>query len=312
MEAKYKTSISEFFLLGLKDNLELQPLIFSLFLSMYLVTFLGNLLIILAVSFDSPLHTPMYFFLYSLSLNGICLSTTTVPKMLVNIQTQDHSITPTGCLAQICLVLVFSGLETCLLAAMAYDRYVAICHPLRCAVILNIRMCVSLNLFSLFISITDGLLHSLMMLRLSFCTELRIPHFFCEFAQVIRLACSDTLVDNIIIYIAVCILGGVPAFGIILSYIHIVSSVLRMPSPERKFKAFFICGSHLSVVTLLYGTGFGVYISSAVTDSMQKVVMASVMYSVVPQMVNPFIYILRNRDMRVTLWKLIARIAFLL
>ncbi|KFO30500.1 olfactory receptor 7G2 [Fukomys damarensis] len=312
MEAKNKTAISEFFLLGLMDNLELQPLIFSLFLSMYLVTIQGNLLMILAVSFDSHLHTPMYFFLYSLSLNDICLNTTTAPKMLVSIQTQDHSITQRGCLAQIYLVLVFSGLETCLLAAMVYDRYVAICHPLRYAVILNICMCVSLTLFFLFISITDGVLHSLMMLSLSFCTELRIPHFFCEFAQVIRLTCSDTLVGNIVIYIEVCILGGVPAFGIILSYIHIVSSILRMPSPEGKFKAFSTCGSHLSVVTLLYGTGFGVYISSAVTDSMQKVAMASVMYSAVSQMVNPFIYSLRKSDMRAALWKLIARIASLL
>ncbi|XP_010608814.3 olfactory receptor 7G2 [Fukomys damarensis] len=270
---------------------------------MYLVTILGNLLIILAVNFDSHLHTPMYFFFYSLSLNDICLSASMVPKMMMSIQTQDHSITQTGCLAQICLVLVFSGLETCLLEAMAYDRYVAICHPFRYAVILNICMCVSLTLFSLFISIMDGLLHRLMMLRLSFFTELRIPHFFCEFAQVIRLTCSDTLVDNIVIYIAVCIFGGVPAFGIILLYVHIVSSLLRMPSPKGKYKAFSTYGSHLSVVTLLYGTDFEVYISFSVTDSMQKVAMASVMYYVVPQMVNPFIYCLRNKDMKVTLWK---------
>ncbi|XP_033613501.1 olfactory receptor 7G2-like [Fukomys damarensis] len=190
----------------------------------------GNLLVILAVSSDSHLHTPMYFFLYSLSLNNICLSTRTVPKMLVSIQTQDHSINQRGYLAQICLVLVFSGLETCLLPAMAYDRYVAICHPLRYAVILNICMCVSLTLF-LFISITDGLPYILMMLRLSICIELRIPHFSVNLPKLSGSLVLTLLVDNNVIYIAVCILGDVPAFGIILSYIHIVSSILRMPSP---------------------------------------------------------------------------------
>ncbi|KFO19584.1 Olfactory receptor 7G1 [Fukomys damarensis] len=172
MEAINQTAVSEFLLLGLTDDLELQSFIFSLFLSIYLVTVLGNLLIILVVISDSHLHTPMYFFLSHLSLNDICLSTTTVPKMLVNIQTQDQSITYTGCLAQICLVLLFGAFESCLLAAMAYDRYVAICHPLRYTVIMSTRVCALLTLSSFFFSIMDRLLHSLMILRLSFCTEI--------------------------------------------------------------------------------------------------------------------------------------------
>ncbi|EHA97451.1 Olfactory receptor 7G1 [Heterocephalus glaber] len=231
--------------------------------------------------------------------------------MLVNIQTEDQNITYTGCLTQICLVLVFGAFESCLLAAMAYDRYVAICHPLRYAVIMSTRMCVLLTL-SFFISIVDGVLHSLMILSLSFCAKLQIPHFFCEFAQIIRLTCSDTLVDNIVIYVAACIFGGVAVFGIMLSYIHIVSSILRMPSSEGKYRAFSTCGSHLLVVTLFYGTGSGVYISSLITDSSKKAAVASVMYSVVPQMMNPFIYSLRNGDMKKALWKLINRIASLL
>ncbi|KFO19592.1 olfactory receptor 7G2-like [Fukomys damarensis] len=312
MEARNQTPLSEFLLLGLTNDPELQPFIFSLFLSIYLVTVLGNLLIILAISSDSHLHIPMYFFLYYLSLNDICLSTTTVPKMLVNIQTQDQSITYTGCLAQICLVLGFCGFESCLLAAMAYDRYVAICHPLRYTVIMSTHVCVLLTLSSFFFSIMDGLLHSLMILRLSFYTEMQIPHFFCELAQIIRLTRSDTLVDNIVIYVAAFIIGGVAVFGIMVSYVHIVSSILRMPSSEGKYKAFSTCGSHLSVVTLFYGTGLGVYISYLITDSSRKAAVASVMYIVIPQMMNPFIYSLRNGDMKKALWKLINRIASLL
>ncbi|MBZ3882824.1 Olfactory receptor 7G3 [Sciurus carolinensis] len=169
---------SEFLFLGLTHDLALQPLIFSLFLFMYLVTILGNLLIVLVVSSDSHLHTPMYFFLSNLSLADICISTTTIPQMLVNIQRKRKAISYTGCLSQVCFVLIFAGLENFLLAAMAYDRYAAICHPLRYTAIMNPCLCVLLVLFSFSISTVDALLHSLMVLRLSFCTDLEIPHFF--------------------------------------------------------------------------------------------------------------------------------------
>ena len=291
---------------------ELWSFLFSLFLSMYLVTVLGNLLIILTVSSDSHLHTPMYFFLSNLSVNDICLSTTTIPKMLVNIQTQNQSITYTGCLTQICFVLVFASLESSLLAVMAYDRYVAICHPLRYTVIMNPQLCGLVILLPLFIIITDALIHTLMLLQLSFCTDLEIPLFFCEVVQVIKLACSDTLINNILIYLATSIFGGIPVCGIIFSYIQIVSSVLRMPSAGGKYKAFSTCGSHLSVVSLFYGTGFGVYISSALTNSSRNTAVLSMMYTVVPQMMNPFIYSLRNKDMKGALKKLIVRTASLL
>ncbi|MBZ3883456.1 Olfactory receptor 7G1 [Sciurus carolinensis] len=312
MEPTNQTAVSEFLLLGLTKDPALQSLIFNLFLSMYLVTILGNLLIILAVSSDPHLHTPMYFFLCSLSFNDICLSTSTVPKMLVNIQTQVQSITYIGCLSQIFFVLIFAYLENFLLAVMAYDRYVAICHPLRYTVIMMPHLCVLLVLISLFISSVDALLHTLMLLRLSFCADLEIPHFFCELAQIIKLACSDTSVDNVLIYVATCIFGGIPLSGIIFSYIHIVSSVLKMPSSRGKHKAFSTCGSHLSVVSLFYGTGAGVYISSAVTDSPRKTSVASVIYSVVPHMLNPFIYSLRNRDLKEALRNLIGKTTSLL
>uniref|UniRef100_I3N157 Olfactory receptor n=2 Tax=Ictidomys tridecemlineatus TaxID=43179 RepID=I3N157_ICTTR len=312
MEPRNHTAVPEFLLLGLTEDPALQPLIFSLFLSMYLVTILGNLLIILAVISDPHLHTPMYFFLCNLSFNDICFSTSTIPKMLVNILTEVQSTTYTDCLSQVCFVLIFGGLENCLLTVMAYDRYVAICHPLRYTVIMNPCLCVQLILISLLISTVDALLHTLMVLRLSFCTALEIPHFFCELAQVIKLACSDTLINNLLVYLVSGVFGGVFLCGIIFSYVHIVSSVLRMPSSGGKHKAFSTCGSHLCVVSLFYGTGFGVYISSAVTDSPRKTAVASVMYSVVPQMLNPFIYSLRNRDMKEALRKLIDRTSSLL
>ncbi|XP_075415371.1 olfactory receptor 7G2-like [Tenrec ecaudatus] len=297
------TVITEFILLGLTDDPELQPIIFNVFLMVYLVTVLGNLLIVFIVISDSHLHTPMYFFLSHLSFTDICVSTTTIPKMLMNILTENQTITFTGCLSQIFFVLVFYAFENFLLAAMAYDRYVAICSPLRYTVIMNPCFCGLLMLLSLLTSLLVALLHSLMILHLSFCTDLEIPQFFCELAQLLKIACSSTLINNILIYIVASILVGVPLSGIIFSYTQIVSSVLRIQSSSGKYKAFSTCGSHLSVVSLFYGTSVGVYVSSLFTESSRKTAVASVMYTVVPQMMNPFIYSLRNKDIKVSLRK---------
>ncbi|KAM5232329.1 olfactory receptor 7G2-like [Hipposideros larvatus] len=308
MEPTNQTDVSESLLLRLTDDPELQPLLFCLFLSMYLVTMLGNLLIILAISSDSHLHMPMYFFLSNLSLDDICLSTTTIPKMLVNIQTQNQSITFMGCLTQIGFALVWGGFENFLLTSMAYDHYMVICHPLIYTVIMSSCLCVLLILLSLLLSIVVALMHSLMVLQLSFCGVLEIPHFFCELAQVIKLTCSDIFINNFLIYFVATLFGGIPLCGIIFSYIQIVSSILRMPSAGGKLKAFSMYGSHLSVVSLFYGTTWGVYITSTITDSSRKTAVASAMYIVIPQMMNPFIYSLRNRDMKHALRKLIGRI----
>ncbi|XP_076782091.1 olfactory receptor 7G2-like [Arvicanthis niloticus] len=312
MELKNQTAVSEFHLLGLTDNHKLLPLVFSMFLFMYLIIVLGNLIIVMAITAGSQLHTPMYLFLSVLSINDICYSTVTIPKMLVNIHAHDDSIGYIECLSQICFVSIFGDMENFLLAVMAYDRYVAICKPLRYRVIMNPICCVLMVLFSFLFSITDALTHSLMVLRLSFCTDLEIPHFFCELAQIIKLACSDTFLNNFLIFAAVFVFGGGPVCGIVFSYIYIVSSVLRMPSSEGKHRAFSTCASHLSVVSLFYGTGFGVYISSAVTDSLRNTAMASMMYSVVPPLLNPFIYSLRNREMKESLKKLVGRLIYLM
>ncbi|XP_039739072.1 olfactory receptor 7A17-like [Pteropus medius] len=298
MEPWNDTRLSEFLLLGFSEEPELQPLIFGLFLSMYLITVFGNLLIILAVSSDSHLHTPMYFFLCNLSLVDICFTSTTVPKMLVNIQTQSRVITYKGCMTQIYFFLLFGVLDDFLLTVMAYDRYMAICHPLHYTVIMNPWLCGLLVLVSWITSALYSLLQSLMALQMSFCTDLEIPHFFCELKQVVQLACSEKSLNSIMVYSGVGLLGVGPLTGILYSYSKIISSIHGIPSTQGKYKAFSTCASHLSIVSLFYCTGLGVYFISAATHSSQASAVASVMYTVVTPMLNPFIYSMRNKDIK--------------
>ncbi|XP_009251170.4 olfactory receptor 7A17 [Pongo abelii] len=298
MEPENDTGISEFVLLGLSEEPELQPFLFGLFLSVYLVTVLGNLLIILATISDSHLHTPMYFFLSNLSFSDICFISTTVPKMLINIQTQSRVITYAGCITQMCFFVLFGGLDSLLLAAMAYDRFVAICHPLHYTVIMNPRLCGLLVLASWMIAALNSLSQSLMVLWLSFCTDLEIPHFFCELNEVIHLACSDTFLNDMGMYFAAGLLAGGPLAGILYSYSKIVSSIRAISSAQGKYKAFSTCASHLSVVSLFCCTGLGVYLTSAATHNSHTSATASVMYTVATPMLNPFIYSLRNKDIK--------------
>ncbi|XP_036895001.1 olfactory receptor 7A17-like, partial [Sturnira hondurensis] len=304
MAAGNFTRVSEFLLLGLSEEPELQPVLFGLFLSMYLITVLGNLLIILIASSDFHLHTPMYFFLSNLSLVDICFTSTTIPKMLVNIQTQSKAITYAGCITQMYFFILFGVLDNFLLTVMAYDRFAAICHPLQYTVIMNPRLCGLLVLVSFIISALDSLLQCLMVLRLSFCTDLEIPHFFCELNQVTQLACSDVFLNDMMIYFSAVLLAGGPLAWILYSYSKSVSSIGAMLSAQGKYKAFSTCASHLSVVSLFYGTILGVYLSSSGTHSSQSSATASVMYTVVTPMLNPFIYSLRNKDIKGALKRL--------
>ncbi|XP_012384825.1 olfactory receptor 7A10-like [Dasypus novemcinctus] len=297
MEPGNDTRISEFLLWAFSEESELKSLLFGLFLSMYLTTFFGNLLIILATITDSHLHTPMYFFLSNLSFIDICLSSTTVPKMLVNIQTQIRVITYEGCITQMYFFLLFGGLDDFLLAVMAYDRFVAICHPLHYTVIMNSQLCVILVLGSWILSALHSLLHSLMVLQLSFCTHFEIPHFFCDLDQMVRLSCSNTFINNVVMYIATGLLVFGPFTGIIYSYSKIFSSVRVISSVQGKYKAFSTCVSHLSVVSLFYCTLIGVYLSSTALPNPHSSAAASVMYTVITPMLNPFIYSLRNKEM---------------
>ncbi|XP_006874390.1 PREDICTED: olfactory receptor 7A5-like [Chrysochloris asiatica] len=306
MTPRNQTRVSEFILLGLSEEANMQPLLFGLFLSMYLVTFTGNLLIILTIIKASHLHTPMYFFILSLSFTDICFTSTTVPKMLVNIQMQNKVITYEDCITQMYFFILFGRLDDFLLTVMSYDRFVAICLPLHYMVTMNPKFCGLLILTSLLFSALESLLHSLMVLRLSFCTELKISHFFCELNQVIQLACSDTFLNDLLMYFVSGFLGIIPLMGILFSYTKIVSSILRISSAEGKSKAFSTCGSHLSVISLFYGTVLGVYLSSAASPNSKATAIASVMYTVVTPMLNPFIYSLRNKDIKQGLRKLFS------
>ncbi|XP_002929906.2 olfactory receptor-like protein OLF4 [Ailuropoda melanoleuca] len=298
MDPGNDTGNSEFQLLGFSEKPELQPLIFGLFLSMYLITVFGNLLLILAVSSDSHLHTPMYFFLANLSFADICFTSTTVPKMLWNIQTQSKVITYESCLSQMYFFILFSGLDVFLLTVMAYDRFVAICHPLHYTVIMNPWLCGLMVLVSWILSALHSLLQTSMVLQLSFCTVLEISHFFCELNQMIQLSCSDTFLNNMVMYFGALLLGGGPFIGILYSYSKIVSCIRGISTAQGKYKAFSTCASHLSVVSLFYCTSLGVYLSSAATQSSHASAVASVIYTVVTPMLNPFIYSLRNRDIK--------------
>uniref|UniRef100_A0A8D2JR49 G-protein coupled receptors family 1 profile domain-containing protein n=1 Tax=Sciurus vulgaris TaxID=55149 RepID=A0A8D2JR49_SCIVU len=302
------TPVSEFHLMRLTEDPDLQPVLFGLFLSMYLVTVLGNLLIILAVSSDSHLHTPMYFFLSILSSVDICFISTTAPKMIVDIQTQSGVISYVGCLTQMSLFAIFVCMDDIILTVMAYDRFVAICHPLHYQVIMNPRLCGFLTLVSFLLSLLDSQLHNLMILQItSFKDAMDISSFFCDPSQLLNLSCFDTYSNKIVRYFLGAFYGLLPISGILFSYYKIISSILRIPSSGGKYKAFSTCGSHLLVVCLFLGTGFGVYLGTTVSHSLRKGTVVSVMYTVVTPMLNPFNYSLRNRDIKGALKRLHSR-----
>ncbi|XP_008834064.1 olfactory receptor 7D4-like [Nannospalax galili] len=307
MERKNHTKIAQFLLLGLSEDPEQQPIIFGLFLSMYLITVLGNLLIILAVITDSHIHTPMYFFLCNLSFVDVCFVSTTVPKMLANIQAQDKSISYKGCLTQVYFFMIFAAMDNFLLTVMAFDRFVAICHPLNYTVSMNPQFCGLLVLISWMISFCVSMTHILLMMKLTFSTSTEIPHFFCELAQVVKVASSDTLINIIFMYVMTAVVVVFPVIGILYSYSQILSTLLRMSSIASKYKAFSTCGSHLCVVSLFYGTGLGVYLSYAVASFSQSIAVSSIMYTVVTPMLNPFIYSLRNKDVKGALQRLFKK-----
>ncbi|XP_021587106.2 olfactory receptor 7C2 [Ictidomys tridecemlineatus] len=311
MERGNQTGAGNFILLGFTDDPDLQSLLLGLLLSGYVVTVTGNLLIILAVISDSHLHTPMYFLLSNLSLADIGFTSTTIPKALRNIHTQSKGITFAGCISQVYFFVLFGCQDNLLLAVMAYDRFVAICHPLHYMAIMSPRLCLLMALGSWMVSVLGSLPDSLTILRLSFCTKIEIPHFFCDLPEILKLTCSDILINNIVVYSAAIILGVFPLTGILLSYSQIFSSILRISSDRGKYKAFSTCGSHLLVVSLFYGSSLGVYFSSVATLSSRMSMMASVAYTMVTPMLNPFIYSLRNRDIKVALGRVLTKMVLL-
>ncbi|XP_032979377.1 olfactory receptor 1J4-like [Rhinolophus ferrumequinum] len=307
MRPENQSSVSHFLLRGLPIRPEQQGAFFALFLAMYLTTVLGNLLLILLIRLDARLHTPMYFFLSHLACSDISLSSVTVPKMLVNMQTQDQSIPYAGCVTQMFFFIVFTVLDNFLLTSMAYDRYVAICHPLHYMTIMREGLCILLVTGSWLLSCASALSHTLLLTQLSFCDDNTIPHFFCDLGVLLKLSCSDTSLNDLVIFTLGLAGITLPLICILISYGRIGVTILKVPSTKGICKALSTCGSHLTVVSVYYGTIIWLYIFPSSNTSSDNNIIASVMYTVVTPMLNPFIYSLRNRDMKGALEKLINR-----
>ena len=307
MKREENSSMSEFLLRGLPIRPEQQGVFFALFLAMYLTTVLGNLLIVLLIRLDPRLHTPMYFFLSHLALTDVSFSSVTIPKMLINMQTQDQSIPYAGCITQMFFFLFFTGLDDFLLTLMAYDRYVAICHPLHYSTVMGQGLCTLLVTVSWILSCASALCHTLLLTRLSFCADHSIPHFFCDLDALLKLSCSDTSLNELAIFTVGVVVIILPLTCVLTSYGCIGATILKVPSTKGICKALSTCGSHLSVVSLYYGTIIGLYFFPSSSTSRDKSTIASVMYTVVTPLLNPFIYSLRNRDMKGALERLLHR-----
>uniref|UniRef100_F6X167 Olfactory receptor n=2 Tax=Callithrix jacchus TaxID=9483 RepID=F6X167_CALJA len=302
MDGGNQTRVAEFLLLGLSGQAEQEEVLFGLFLWMYLVTIIGNMLIILAISCDGHLHTPMYFFLANLSCVDICFSSVTIPKMLVNHVLGSKSISYMGCMTQIYFFITFINMDGFLLSVMAYDRYVAICCPLHYTTSMRPRLCILLVATSWVITNLHALLHTLLMAQLAFCSNNAVHHFFCDPYPILKMSCSDTFVNDLMVFTVGGMIFLAPFTCILVSYAYIFSNIWKLPSAHGVRKALSTCGSHLTVVSLFYGAILGVYMHPSSSYSVQDT-LATVIFTVVTPLVNPFVYSLRNRDMKGALRK---------
>ncbi|NXF75777.1 O10C1 protein, partial [Sclerurus mexicanus] len=299
-----QTSVIMFVFVGFSHQKDMKVIFFFLFLSVYIITVLGNLIILLVISMDPVLHTPMYFFLRNLSFLEICYTSVTLPRMLVNLLSGDMSISFAGCAAQMYFFVFFGATECYLLVAMAYDRYRAICSPLHYMDIMNKKVCMQLAASSWICGSLVALGHTISVFSLPFCGSNTINHFFCEIQPVLMLVCGDTYWNEIHI-----ILGGVfvilmPFVLILVSYGLIISSILKIKSAKGRYKAFSTCFSHITVVTLFYGTGVYTYIRPKSSYSLDVDKVLALFYSVVTPILNPIIYSLRNREVKGALFKM--------
>ncbi|XP_072472548.1 olfactory receptor 14A16-like [Notamacropus eugenii] len=301
------TLVTEFILMGFSEVRELQILHAVLFLLMYLGPLLGNLLIIALTIFDKQLHTPMYFFLKHLSFLDLCYISVTVPKFISNTLTNRNSISFLRCIIQVFLVIFLACTELTLLTAMSYDRYVAICHPLHYAAIMKRRTCVKLAASSWLSGSLSGLLHTATSFSLPFCESTRIHQFFCEIPQILRLSCSDNYSAEVGALVVTSSLSFGCFLSIAFSYIHIFSTVLKIPSVVGQSKAFSTCIPHLIVVTMFLHSAAVAYVKPASVCPSFGDLLVSVFYTVLPPTLNPIIYSLRNKDMKVALRKLVRR-----
>ncbi|XP_045871749.1 olfactory receptor 5M11-like [Meles meles] len=301
------TLVTEFVLLGLTDRPELQPILFVLFLGVYLATLLGNLGLILMIRLDSRLHTPMYFFLTNLAFVDLCYSSNATPQMLSNFLSEKKTITFAGCFTQCYIFIALLLTEFYMLAAMAYDRYVAICNPLRYSTKMSRHVCICLATFPYVYGFSDGLLQAILTFRLSFCRSNVINHFYCADPPLIKLSCSDTYVKEHAMLISAGFNLSNSLSIILVSYTFIIAAILRIKSAEGRHKAFSTCGSHMMAVTLFYGTLFCMYVRPPTDKTVEESKIIAVFYTFVSPLLNPLIYSLRNKDVKRALKNVLRR-----
>uniref|UniRef100_A0A8C4YIH7 Olfactory receptor n=1 Tax=Gopherus evgoodei TaxID=1825980 RepID=A0A8C4YIH7_9SAUR len=303
MEDENRTSVSEFILVGLSGRLRMQRLLFAAILATYLATLAGNLLIVGLVWADSCLHTPMYFFLSHLSFLEIyiCYISVTLPYMLNKLLEEEKTISFQACFTQLYFLITFVGVECILLAIMAYDRYLAICHPLRYAALMSRKTCLQLVVASWTCSLLNSALHTGLTSVLPFCASHHIAHLFCDVPQLLKLSCSDTSLNKVVLLAVTVLLGTIPFLCIVVSYVAIARAVLQIRFAQAQQKAFSTCVSHLAVVTLFYTTCMFNYNRPTSGHPLYVDTLASLLYNVVTPMLNPLIYSLRNKEVKAAL-----------
>nr|XP_006117333.2 olfactory receptor 1019-like [Pelodiscus sinensis] len=298
MERGNHSVVTEFILSGLTDRPELQVPLFVLFLLIYAVTMMGNGGMILLITIETRLHTPMYFFLRSLSFCDLCYSSVIVPTLLLNFLAERKSISYTACAVQIYLFVSCADTECLLLAVMAYDRYVAICNPLLYTVTMPRQRCNQLVAACYAVGLVDSMLLTCLTFRLSFCRSNVLNYFCCDIPPLLMLSCSDTQINEIVLFASMCYIMMGSFVIILLSYACIISSILRIRSAEGRRKAFSTCTCHLITVVILYGTLLFMYFRPTSSYSLATDKVASVFYTAVIPMLNPLIYSLRNKEVK--------------
>ncbi|XP_008824696.2 olfactory receptor 8S1-like [Nannospalax galili] len=305
MAMENHSAVREFVLGGLSVDPYVQVVLSVLFLLIYLLTLLGNVLLLVVITADSHLHTPMYFFLRQLSFLDLCHSSVTAPKMLENLLSEEKTIFVESCLAQAFFVFATGGAEACLLAVMAYDRYVAISSPLLYSQVMSKQLCVGLVWGSWGLAFVDALINILLAVSLVFCEDQTIPHFSCELSSLFPLSCSNTSVNfTVLLCSSVFHFFGTLVL-IVCSYARIISAVLRVSSSTGRNKAFSTCLSHLTTVILFYGSGFISYLLPASGSPLEMVF--SLQYSVITPMLNPLIYSLKNKEVKAAVRRMVRK-----
>ena len=298
------TSLSDFILLGLFSYSPYNFFLFSLVLLASATALVGNILFLLLTQADRRLHTPMYFFLSQLSIMDLTMMGTVVPKMAANFLSGSKFISRGGCATQIFLVVMVGGAECFLLALMAYDRYVAVCHPLRYPVLMNWKACCLMSLASWMGGVADSVIDVGMVFSFPYCGSLQVDHFFCEVPAVLRLSCADTSFFEDLIYACCVIMLLLPLGVIVASYARILMAVINMTSTEGKQKALTTCSSHLAVVGLYYGGAIFSYMQRASARTPVGDRATSIFYTILTPMLNPLIYSLRNKEVMRALKKM--------